>query len=62
MLERASHAVEDALASDNNHPDDIARAVLMSVLASVETDTSNPNCPNDRFDDVMRDILNETSK
>lgn len=28
---RASHAVEDALASDNNHPDDIARAVLMAV-------------------------------
>ncbi len=31
MLTRASHAVEDALASDNNHPDDIARAVLMAV-------------------------------
>ena len=28
---RASHAVEDALASDNNHPDDIARAVRMAV-------------------------------
>ncbi len=28
---RASHAVEDALASDDNHPDDIARAVLMAV-------------------------------
>lgn len=31
MLTRASHAVEDALASDDNHPDDIARAVLMAV-------------------------------
>lgn len=31
-LERASHAVEDALASDDNHPDDIARAVLASLL------------------------------
>ena len=30
-LERASHAVEDALASDDNHPDDIARAVLLAV-------------------------------
>lgn len=31
MLTRASQAVEDALASDDNHPDDIARAVLMAV-------------------------------
>lgn len=30
-LERASNAVEDALASDDNHPDDIARAVLLAV-------------------------------
>lgn len=30
-LERASQAVEDALASDDNHPDDIARAVLLAV-------------------------------
>lgn len=31
MLNRASQAVEDALASDNNNHDDIARAVLMAV-------------------------------
>jgi len=31
MLEKASRAVEDALASDDNHPDDIAKAVLMAI-------------------------------
>lgn len=30
-FERASHAVEDALAADENHPDDIARAVLLAI-------------------------------
>lgn len=35
MPERASHAVEDALASDDNRPDDIARAVLMAVRGEV---------------------------
>ena len=40
-LERASHAVEDALASDDNHPDDIARAVLLAVReVSQETYTA----------------------
>lgn len=40
MLTRASQAVEDALASDDNHPDDIARAVLMAVRdANVKPDT-----------------------
>lgn len=37
MLTRASHAVEDALASDDNHPDDIARAVLMAVRDDAPT-------------------------
>lgn len=32
ILTKASHAVEDAMASDDNHPDDIARAVLLAVL------------------------------
>lgn len=31
VFERSSDAVEDALASDDNHPDDIARAVLISA-------------------------------
>ena len=30
-FQAASDAVEDALASDDNHPDDIARAVLLAV-------------------------------
>lgn len=33
-FERASDAVEDALASDDNHPDDIARAVLLAIRES----------------------------
>lgn len=31
VFESVSNAVEDALASDDNHPDDIARAVLLAA-------------------------------
>lgn len=46
-LERASHAAEDALASDDNHPDDIARAVLLAVReVSQETYNAGWNAMN----------------
>jgi hypothetical protein len=31
MLEKVSRAIEDAMASDDNAPDDLARAVLMAL-------------------------------
>ena len=64
MLTRASHAVEDALASDNNHPDDIARAVLMAVRTPsvgvwIDADCDDDVHPIDCFTAMIDAILSE---
>ena len=66
MLTRASQAVEDALASDDNHPNDIARAVLMAVRTPVvgvwiDADCDDDVHPIDCFTAMIDAILSETT-